>query len=576
MGAMGRHRGSGGGRARRFARVGRGWASARPSAVGGRFDLESVADPSARAAFPRAFVRDMLRCWARGWKRFVSIMTITLLGVAVLTGIYAGCRDMFRAADRFYAAQGLHDIQVMSSYGLTDDDVQALRAVKGVETVQPERSQSVTAKVGGSDKTVTLVEIGVAGLDMPYVQDGRMPSKAGEIAVTKKFLMDSGMRIGDSLTVEPVSQSSSAPQSQIGLEEDGSGLDAGITEDGSPVAGESGSAGSAVGAAAGSADSGSGADDSGIDGEQAPSFPTDLTIVGEVLDPKDLSNPDGIGTAAFRQNIAADYTFFAPSDGVTGNVYTAVSLTVNGTAGLSAFSGDYDAAVGEVADRIERTVLSERQQSRRQTIVNAAQAKLDQAKKDAHAKLDDAQRTIDDQKKQLADGRQQAKDAKTTLEDQQVELDNNAERLAEGRDQLNAGLTQARNGQSQLQQGLATAQTMSEIAGPAADAAEQSAASAEQAVRDAERSAVPVPAETLATLRDSRQSPRRRHPTARQGQRRGRAGRRPQRPTRAGQRHHRPTRTAIGTARSAIRTDPSGTPADPRRTQTDRSHRRPA
>ena len=70
--------------------------------------------------------------------------------------------------------------------------------------MQPERSQSVEADVKGTDKTVTINEIGVNGLDQPYLQDGRIPSKAGEVAVTKKFLADSGMAVGDSLTVTPV------------------------------------------------------------------------------------------------------------------------------------------------------------------------------------------------------------------------------------------------------------------------------------------------------------------------------------------------------------------------------------
>ena len=37
-----------------------------------------------------AFVKDMIRMWLRSWKRFVSIAMITLLGVAVLTGIVRG------------------------------------------------------------------------------------------------------------------------------------------------------------------------------------------------------------------------------------------------------------------------------------------------------------------------------------------------------------------------------------------------------------------------------------------------------------------------------------------------------
>ena len=49
-----------------------------------------------------AFVKDMVRMWLHAWKRFVSIAMITLLGVAVLTGIYAGCRDAFLSTDRFF------------------------------------------------------------------------------------------------------------------------------------------------------------------------------------------------------------------------------------------------------------------------------------------------------------------------------------------------------------------------------------------------------------------------------------------------------------------------------------------
>lgn len=66
--------------------------------------------------------------------------------------IYAGCRDAFLAAGRFYDQQGLHDLQVLSTYGLTDDDAAALRRIDGVQTVQPERSQTVTTLVDGTRK----------------------------------------------------------------------------------------------------------------------------------------------------------------------------------------------------------------------------------------------------------------------------------------------------------------------------------------------------------------------------------------------------------------------------------------
>ncbi|MBM6700301.1 FtsX-like permease family protein [Bifidobacterium pullorum subsp. saeculare] len=350
-----------------------------------------------------AFAKDTVRSWAHAWKRFFSIAVISMLGVAVLTGIYAGCRDMFLAADRFYDAQGLHDIQVLSTYGLTDDDVTALRRVEGVATVQPEHTQAVTALVKGTEKNVTMTELGRDGLDLPYVQDGRLPRKAGEVAVTEKFLKDSGLAIGDRLTVTPESD----------------------TDD----------------AAAGAAS---------VPGESAPTFPTKLTIVGRVLDPKDLTNPDGYSTAAFRSPGTADYVFFAPSAGVKGDVYTAISLSVEGAAGLDTFGDDYDAAVDEVADRIEHTVQTPQQKARRQTIVNAAQRTLDEAKEKATGQIADGQRQLDDQRAELERNKQTLADSKAQLEAQRTQLADGETQLAQGRAQLADARTQIAQGRKQI------------------------------------------------------------------------------------------------------------------------------
>ena len=261
-----------------------------------------------------AFIKDMVRMWLHAWKRFISIALISLLGVAVLTGIYAGCRDAFLATDRFFDTQGLHDIQVLSTAGLTDDDIAALRKISGVAKVQGERSQTVTVDLNGK-KTVTMQEIGTNGIDQPYLQSGRMPEKSGEIAVTRKFIKDSGYKKGDHITVTPQDSASSA-----------SSATSSVT-------------------------------DSGESDNQAPSFPTELTIVGVVLDPQDLTNPDGYsGTNAFRSSATSDYTFFAPSDGVTGSMYTAATILVKGAADKDSFSDVYDDTVSEVADRIDGTV----------------------------------------------------------------------------------------------------------------------------------------------------------------------------------------------------------------------------
>lgn len=294
----------------------------------------------------------MLRTWARNWKRFVSIAVISLLGVAVLTGIYAGCRDMFQGADRFYDDQRLYDIQVVSTLGLTDDDLAALKAVDGVEVAQDERSATGEVDLEDGVKSVTVSEIDTDGLNRPYLQRGRMPRAAGEIAVTQRFMLDAGAKLGDTLTVR-------YDEADVADAEDSSSADA------------------------------------------APSFPSDLAIVGVVLDPLDLVNPEGYSAGAFRSSATSDYTFFASSKGVMGTTYTAISLTVSGAADLDTFKDGYRDAVRTVTDRIEDEVQSDRQKARRQQLIDEAQRAIDEARADADRQLADAQSQIDGQRAQF-------------------------------------------------------------------------------------------------------------------------------------------------------------------------------
>ena len=340
-----------------------------------------------------AFVKDMVRMWLHAWKRFVSIAMITLLGVAVLTGIYAGCRDAFLATDRFFDTQGLHDIQVLSTAGLTDDDIAALRKVSGVAKVQGERSQIVTVDLNGK-KTVTMQEIGTNGIDQPYLQSGRMPEKSGEIAVTRKFIKDSGYKKGDHITVTPQDSASSASSAASSVS-DSAESDNQTGENGSQLS-DSGESDTQDGKSAARVT------DSGESDNQTPSFPTELTIVGVVLDPQDLTNPDGYsGTNAFRSSATSDYTFFAPSDGVTGSMYTAVTILVKGTADKDSFSDVYDDTVSEVADRIDGTVRTNRQKARHQELLDAGTKQIDEAKAQTDKQFAAAQQQIDSNRSQL-------------------------------------------------------------------------------------------------------------------------------------------------------------------------------
>jgi len=124
--------------------------------------------------------------------------------------------------------------------------------------------------------------------------------------------------------------------------------------------------------------------------------------VGVVLDPQDLTNPDGYsGTNAFRSSATSDYTFFAPSDGVTGSMYTAVTILVKGAADKDSFSDVYDDTVSEVADRIDGTVRTNRQKARHQELLDAGTKQIDEAKAQTDKQFAAAQQQIDSNRSQL-------------------------------------------------------------------------------------------------------------------------------------------------------------------------------
>ena len=96
-----------------------------------------------------AFNTETLRSITHSLGRFLAIAAIVALG----TGFYAGLRmtapDMKLAADEYFDGTSLMDIRVLSTLGLTDDDIAALRHVEGVEAVMPARETDVMASIDG-------------------------------------------------------------------------------------------------------------------------------------------------------------------------------------------------------------------------------------------------------------------------------------------------------------------------------------------------------------------------------------------------------------------------------------------
>lgn len=60
------------------------------------------------------------------------------------------------SGDVYFDQSKLMDLQVISTMGLTADDLQAIREIKGVEQAQPVYSMDALCDVDGSQKVVHI------------------------------------------------------------------------------------------------------------------------------------------------------------------------------------------------------------------------------------------------------------------------------------------------------------------------------------------------------------------------------------------------------------------------------------
>lgn len=123
--------------------------------------------------------------------RYLSLFIIVMVGVGFYAGIQASAPDMIAVADRYYADHHLMDFKIVSSMGLTDDDVNGLKKLNNVKDVIP----SYSIDVLDQDKAIRVHAIEDSVNSVKLIS-GRMPQSSDEcIADSKTY------KIGDKITI---------------------------------------------------------------------------------------------------------------------------------------------------------------------------------------------------------------------------------------------------------------------------------------------------------------------------------------------------------------------------------------
>lgn len=135
--------------------------------------------------------------------RFFSIMILVALSVAFLSGLKATAPDMKRTGDDYLDSLHLADIQVLSTLGLTDDDITAIRAQDKVEDAEGEYVIDAFASSDSLDAVVKVLSLTGRGINEVLLRDGRMPERADECVVEENMLSLMNIKIGDRITLTP-------------------------------------------------------------------------------------------------------------------------------------------------------------------------------------------------------------------------------------------------------------------------------------------------------------------------------------------------------------------------------------
>ena len=151
----------------------------------------------------KSFFKNLLRDIKKTLSRFLSIVVIIAVGVSFYAGIRASSPDMKISGDYYFTNTNLMDFKLISTLGITADDIEEFKKTGGVTSVEGSRSvDAVTVK----DQVSLVLNVNslpaADGINNVRIVQGRRPADASEAIVEESFLKERKLSLGDKLVLE--------------------------------------------------------------------------------------------------------------------------------------------------------------------------------------------------------------------------------------------------------------------------------------------------------------------------------------------------------------------------------------
>lgn len=151
----------------------------------------------------KTFLKNLLRDIKSTFSRFLSIIIIIAVGVAFYAGVRATSPDMKKSGELYFSKNNLMDFKIISTLGLTKDDLDEINKVKGVKNAEGTYSLDAIIEKNKHSLVMNINSLPKEnGINDIKIVRGRKPKNSNEAIVEERFLKENKLNLHDKIKLQ--------------------------------------------------------------------------------------------------------------------------------------------------------------------------------------------------------------------------------------------------------------------------------------------------------------------------------------------------------------------------------------
>ena len=135
----------------------------------------------------KSLIKNNFKTILKTRRRFISMLVMAFLGVGFYSGLVATSPDMQDSLDKYCDKSKMYDIKIVSTLGLTDEDVNAIKEIDGVNDAYGLQTKDSMAIIDDKDSPCKVIEYN-ENINVPAVIAGKLPQNSNECLLDKKYV----------------------------------------------------------------------------------------------------------------------------------------------------------------------------------------------------------------------------------------------------------------------------------------------------------------------------------------------------------------------------------------------------